>query len=245
MIIEPYKKPPITEAVISIVYSKKIDSKSIQKALKNLKPNYSNYQPITINNVRVDIHKNNQAKANTDQQTDHRLSSSDMTEQLIIRDSSFTVSQLAPYLGWDAFLNRFKENYSKWKKEIGNRELATIGVRYINRIDMPITTDEIVEHEKYLNIYPALPDYLNMIEAHSVQTIIPLNDLKCKLRLNSAIVKSPLPRHVSIVVDQDIIRQQDLPQNDDQLFNLLDLIRHKKNEIFESCITDKARGLFS
>jgi len=45
--------------------------------------------------------------------------------------------------------------------------------------------------------------------------------------------------------DQDLYKENNIPQNDDGLYNLLNQIHVKKNAVFEACITDRARELFN
>ena len=83
------------------------------------------------------------------------------------------------------------------------------------------------------------------MNAFNIQAQVYLQDIDCQLRINSAAVPSPLIDHASFVVDLDFLRVQNVPQNDRALQNLLNTIRNKKNEVFESLITDKARALFN
>ena len=45
--------------------------------------------------------------------------------------------------------------------------------------------------------------------------------------------------------DQDIYKDNDVPQNERDLYDLLSRIHLKKNAVFEACITDRARELFN
>ena len=179
------------------------------------------------------------------QETDrgYRLSSSDLTELLVLLPRSITVSQLAPYPGWDRFFDRFRRDWRLWRRTLGFRTVQRIGVRYINRLDIPVE-GPTVEHEKYLNVFPHVASEFGPLQAYSVQVKILMDDLKAELVINSASVPSPILNHASFIIDQDITRQVEVPQKDKEIFDLLDQIRHKKNRVFESCVTDHARGLF-
>jgi uncharacterized protein (TIGR04255 family) len=47
------------------------------------------------------------------------------------------------------------------------------------------------------------------------------------------------------LLDIDISQDGNLPHNDDGLWALIDEVRLLKNRIFEACITDLSRELFS
>ena len=130
-----------------------------------------------------------------------------------------------------------------WKRVVGFKEISRIGVRYINRIDIPIS-GPIVEFEDYLHLYAKIPDVLGPVGGYAAQAVLPLADIGCTLRLNSAVVPSPILDHMSILFDQDIAKEENPPQSDGDISELLGKIRVKKNEVFEACITDRARELF-
>jgi uncharacterized protein (TIGR04255 family) len=90
-----------------------------------------------------------------------------------------------------------------------------------------------------------IPDEFGPTMAYGVQAVLPIHDMGCRLLLNSSVVPSPLLGHASLLLDQDIAKEIEPPQRDDQIYELLNEIRAKKNDVFEACITNKARELFN
>lgn len=240
-----YKHAPITEAVIEI----KIDSSLDQTELERVSAKFLTHYPQDqrIENVKVAlllaIKTGSHAKTKVDRKAGHRRSSSDLTELLVLFPSSVMVSQLAPYPGWDQFYRRFCRDWKIWKKAVGFKTISRIGVRYINRIDIPMR-EQHVDHESYLNVYPRLPDIIPHVGGYAVQAVSSFEDIGCKLTLNSAVVPAPILDHVSFIIDQDIVCEIEPPQSDRAIFQLLNKIRTKKNAVFEACVTDRARELF-
>ena len=243
---KPYKQPPITEAVIEIRFKHIPDKTKVDKFIKKLKGVYANYREEKVYSLDIDMTnaEQNQARTQTTPQIIYRFSSEDMTQQLLLNNGSFVISQLAPYCGWKDFIKRFTRDWETWKKHLGFNEIQQIGVRYINRLDVPVT-DSMVEFSEYVNVYPMMPKLLDPQLSHAIQAKIPIDELKCSLSLNSAVVKSPLLNHMSLVIDQDIAKAFEPPQNDKDIYSYLDKVHELKNKIFESCITDKARRLFN
>ncbi len=241
-----YTQPPIIEAVIEICFANPHDKSKIEKLIKKQKQNYVNYQKSINHKLKIDVSntQKNEPIAKDIQNLVHRLSSEDITQQLLLYESTFVVTQLAPYCGWDAFINRFIRDWALWKKCMGFNEIKQIGVRYINRLDIPVS-GPIIEFPQYVNIYPKIPEILPPNMSYAIHVKIPINELKSVLALNTAVVKSPLINHMSLVIDQDIVKTTELPQNDESIYSYLDEVHAKKNEVFESCITDKARELFN
>jgi len=241
---QKYIRPPITEAVIEISFVNPHDKKSFSKAISKFKSSYSGYQELVKYSLKVDISTtNDDAKVTKTPVTTHRFSSEDMTEMLLLNDSSISVAQLAPYSGWDDFIDRFKKNWSDWKRIAGFNEIKRIGVRYINRLDIP-APDKKIKVENYLKLYPEIPEELGVTHMYAVQTMHYLEDIKSHLKINTAQVDSPKPKHIAILIDQDLSREVELPQNDAGLITYLKAVRDKKNNIFEACVTDEARKIF-
>ncbi|MFZ5523505.1 MAG: TIGR04255 family protein [Pseudomonadota bacterium] len=240
-----YKHPPITESVIGINFSSTTKLTDIRTVSKKFHAHYPHQQIVSNFDVAVEmpINQVNKVAANIHKNDGHRLSTDDMTQLLVFWPSSFTFSQLAPYPGWDIFFKRFVRDWGIWKRNIGHKEISRIGVRYINRVDIPIM-DSITKYEEFLNVYPKLPESIDPLVGYAVQAASELKDLGCLLKINSAVVPSPILNHVSFVVDLDISKEINPPQSDNDIYDLLNNIRLQKNIVFEACITDRARELF-
>jgi uncharacterized protein (TIGR04255 family) len=238
-----YKRPPITEAVIGINFATPIHADVLQKANERFAKHYPQHQAVQNFTVAIGMVDGKPSTEPQHNELGHRRNDVDMTQLLVLWCSAFTLAQLAPYPGWEAFIGRFTRDWKIWKRAGSRRDIVRVGVRFINRIDIPLSNG-IVEHEKYLAVYPKLPVLFRAIDAYAMQARIPL-DHGCHLTLNSAAVPSPIIGHNSFVLDLDIAKDHDLPQNDDDLLHLLNQIRKMKNDVFESFITNRARKLFN
>lgn len=241
---QSYSKPPITEAVIQISIASTLgadDLNSVNQSFARLYPNHINVQNVGL---AVEVPSEGQPKTQVQHhEAGHRRSIDDQTQVVVLWPTSFVISQLAPYPGWDEFFDRFDRDWALWKKVVGYKKISRIGVRYINRIDIPLT-GPVTDYEKYLNIYPQVPEQLGPNLAYGVQVRLPISDLGCILTMNSSSTPSILLNHASFIFDQDIAKEAEVPQHDKDIYKLLGDIHIKKNEIFEACITDQARELF-
>jgi uncharacterized protein (TIGR04255 family) len=245
MSTQPYKRPPITEAVVEIRFAPPIDTADLGGASSRFAALYPRHEDVKTVGVQVGIPPGGGGEPTTqiDQQLGHKRSTSDLSEILVMMPLTFTMSQLAPYPGWNDFFGRFVRDWKVWKGAVGFRKIFRIGVRFINRIDIRIV-ENFIEEAEYLNIYPKLPEILGASTGYGVQVQLPIRDMGCSLVINSASVPSPLLDHGSILLDIDVSKSVDPPQNDEDIYGLLNSIRTKKNDVFEACVTDQARGLF-
>ena len=237
-----YKRPPITEAVIELKFVKPIEDTDLARISRRFDTDY----PLNsiVKNFEIQIQIEEPSHTSRREIVGHRRSSRDLSEILLLWPTSFIVSQLAPYPGWGTFFDRFSRDWDNWNKASGQRKkIARVGVRFINRIDIPII-DAIVEESFYLDVYPKLPTSLGPVTAYAVQSQLPSDATGLNVIINSASVPSPLLGHGSIVVDIDVGKDINSTLKDEDVFDLLNEIRIKKNAVFEACVTDRARELF-
>jgi uncharacterized protein (TIGR04255 family) len=242
---QPYRRPPITEAVIEMRFATALSQAEVEKASDKMSSLYPADQPMLNLGVSLAVPQGMAQEVTTqvNKELGHRRSTPDISEIALIWPSAFIVSQLAPYPGWDNFFARFVRDWAVWKRASAFRKVIQIGVRYINRIDVPIE-NEIIEESKFLNVYPKTPASFDHLRGYGVQTRLYLKDIDCNLSVNSSAVPSPLLSHGSFLLDIDIFMTNDPPQKDEDIYCLLNKIRVKKNETFEACITNRARELF-
>lgn len=250
MTTEPYKRPPIIEAVIGINFKAPVPNEVLADAKDRSKNDYP--QVNTLENFQIEVQlqgargSSNNTALNKTGQRGFKLNSPDVTEILILQPTVVTVAQLPPYPGWEPFFKRFQRDWRAWKRAAGYREISRIGVRYINRIDIPLGADDgVLEEGHYLNIFPNVPPSLSPVDGYAVQTRSRLPAINGIVTINSGIVTSPILGHMSILLDQDVACDQDPPQNDEALFDLLARIRDEKNKVFEACLNQGAREIFN
>lgn len=240
----PYARPPIIEAVIELRFAATSSQPVIEAAARRLRDDYLFSDQENV--VQFKLEPMAQKAEPSTLWLGVKLSSMDRTDSVLFRQDAFICSRLAPYTGWDDFFARTVRAWEVWRKSAGYTALSRIGVRYVNRIDIPLGNETLVQTEDYLNIFPKSPDDLvTPMSGYAMQVTRPLGVDDCVLTLNTATVPPPLIGFASIVLDLDVFKETSLPQRDDEMWSLLTRMRGYKNRIFESCITDRARALFN
>jgi uncharacterized protein (TIGR04255 family) len=241
-----YRRAPITEAVIEIRVQDPIDRELVDRAQKRALSEFPLSEELA--NVGFTVEFPTQvarAKIQHDW-AGYKLSNIDRTDFLSLGPNIFNVSRLPPYPGWEAFRLGARQQWDQWKRIVGYQKIVRIGVRYINRIDVPPTGRMSLDVEDYLTFHLTLPKIdLPPMSNFTVHARMPLGSDDCDVALNSGATPSPLIGHASFILDLDLSREKEVPQRDDDLWALIERMREHKNRIFEACITDKARELFS
>jgi uncharacterized protein (TIGR04255 family) len=76
-----------------------------------------------------------------------------------------------------------------------------------------------------------------------MQVTLPAPAVGGLVTLTETVAVPQVPGTTSLVFDLDLYRTEQLPQDEDGLWNLLERFRDEKDAIFEACITDKTREL--
>lgn len=239
-----YKKPPITEAVIEIRFAGLLALPEIDKAAKKFASAYSHQEKVKNFNIEFNASPDREPQTKTETSDGRRMSSDDLTQMVLLWPDKFTVAQLAPYPGWDEFFRRFLRDWKLWKQATEYHKLMRVGVRFVNRIDVPSAKDGTIAVADFLNVHPQLPASLPQFTSYGVQARLHLQDIECELIINSGAVPSPLIGYSSYLLDFDIYKESGLPQSDDGIYELLNRIRVKKNQVFEACVTERAKETF-
>jgi uncharacterized protein (TIGR04255 family) len=242
----PYPKPPITEGVIHLSVEGTATLEELQKLVKRFaKEDYPQQETLTAINLTI----NTTGGAATVQQQlqGYRLKSTDQADIVVVFSDGIATSRVAPYPGWEYLRERAHRSWEHWRRHIKHTALKRIGIRYINRIDVPIKEAEIVEIDAFLRFAPHVPDFSKRpLTGFLVQATRPTDLEHWSASVTSTIMApAPLINHVSLVLDIDVFRTEQIPGRDDDLWNCIDAVRPLKNAIFEACITDQARKLFA
>ncbi len=240
-----YKRPPITEAVIEIRLEGSLSERMVGKIHSRLKKHYESSERISIIAFMLDPRKEEIAKI-PDEFEGYKLTSKDQADVVQIKPNMMACSRLAPYHGWESFEPRARENWEMWRKTTKHTKIKRIGVRYLNRIDIPLRRGHKIDIEDYLTIFPKYPEphLLTSFTKYTMQVMGPFSIEGFYLIINTNVVKPPMIDHFSIVLDLDLSPQGDMPQRNDKVWEMINQMREYKNNAFEMCITDKARELF-
>ncbi|MEX0715024.1 MAG: TIGR04255 family protein [Planctomycetaceae bacterium] len=176
------------------------------------------------------------------QQVGYAFKSVDEKRILQAQLGGFTLSRLAPYDGWAPFRDDAQRLWNVYRDGVRPEEITRLAVRYINRIDIPLPFTELKD---YLRTVPEVsPDLPQTLSGLFMQLSIPQEDISSTAILTEAQVDPARPGVASIILDTDLFRASELPQGDDSIWNVFEVLHDRKNEIFEACITDSTRSLF-
>ena len=178
----------------------------------------------------------------TQQHHGHAFKSKDRLQIVQTRLDGFGFSRLAPYQSWESFRDEARRLWAIYRTVVQPTRVTRVAVRYINRLDLPLPFDDLTD---YLRTVPEVaPDLPQGLAGYFMRLVIPNDDIESVLVINQALIEPTTEDMSSVILDFDLSRQANLPSDEDALWTIFDVLRERKNEVFEACITDRARELF-
>jgi uncharacterized protein (TIGR04255 family) len=238
-----YKRAPITEAVVEFRFAGTADLGELEKARARLSEFYSGPTESLLNFTYVA----GAGPAGLKEEFNaFRMTSGDGCGVAVVGRGGLTTSRLAPYEGWEHFIERATGNWAVWRKSVAWSPLVRIGLRYINRIDVPAPDSELIDVSKYLKINLQMPTFTGAspTESFAINCALPIRDTRFKLIINAGTTPSPLLKTSSMLLDLDLSQEADLPASDAAIWKIVESMRPIKNQIFEALVTDNSRELF-
>ena len=123
-----------------------------------------------------------------------------------------------------------------------NPKITRLAVRYVNRFDIPIT-DRNYFYDYFRTVPKIAPEIDTGLAGYLMQLVLPQPDLDAMLILNQTQVPPVQPETTALVLDIDLYRELKIPQDEEAIWDVFSNLRHRKNKIFEMCITDETREL--
>lgn len=242
-----YPKAPIIEAIIDIRVRmpKDVSFEQLQKAQTGVSTAF----PI-VENLHESIVAFGQGPGPFDAEMQRRTRSSPLFKSgdghrlWQSRLDGFTFSQLKPYDTWTDFLDAATSAWASYREATKPEAIIRLALKYVNRFDIPEPVNDL---KSFLKTVPEVSSDLPQAKVGGLfmQLQIPQPDIEGMLVLTEAMVPPPQVGIVSIVLDIEVSKQNNLPQTDTEIWSYFEKLRERKNQVFEASITDAARELMS
>jgi uncharacterized protein (TIGR04255 family) len=172
-----------------------------------------------------------------------RLATAQNERVLLLQQRGLSFSHMPPYTRWKNFRDEAVELWRLFVSLTKPEAVTRTALRYINRFEIP---HDIFELSDYFLFRPEVPErnIPQMVSSFFMQCQMPQPDVgpdvTATINLASA---GRSPGSAQIILDFDVFAMGELSADSDAVIELLDRLRKRKNELFESCITDQAREL--
>ena len=240
-----YEHAPITEAIIEFSCNLAADV-TLDDLTRVVDPErYTLVGPAILISGRIEVTPDGISGDTSGEQIGHQFRRSDGLRAIQSRLNGFAFSAFAPYGRWETFSSEAWQHWQAYKDAANPVSVSRIGVRFINKIDIP---QESIEIKDYLRTAVDVSPYLPQVTAgYFLQVVVPLLSFDASATITSTVIPPSSPDTTSLILDIDTWRQLEVSFDGDagneRLQETLNELRGAKNFVFEACITDATRGL--
>ena len=159
------------------------------------------------------------------------------------RQDGFTFNRVKGYDTWEALRDEARPHWERYKETFHPEAVTRLGLRYINRIDIPLPVSDFREYIKTApDIAPGLPQGLSALFMR-----LEIPDMKRGLvAIITETIQPPVDegKRLPFIFDIDIICGATFEPSSPAIWAKLEEMREYKNEIFFASMTDRAKGMF-
>jgi uncharacterized protein (TIGR04255 family) len=239
--VRELKKPPIKEAIINVSFKDVIGLDRIKGFCNDtfIKDNYPRQN--NLNNVEINVTgEGHVAKTKIEGFILNCEDACNKSIQIKVGQLSFHNTNV--YLGWENFYHEFKTIWGIFCNTVGKMDLINIGVRYINELhfDLPLQNG----FEEFLKFLPTIPEGISRtVNSFFIQLNIPSQDNTMTGIITETFGIQPNNK-LQVILDLIVSKPQTVVCNSSEMWDSFKNIRHFKNQLFFSSLTDKAINLY-
>jgi uncharacterized protein (TIGR04255 family) len=243
-----YKNAPIKEAIFDIRIKEKnlLDIDVLRNIPHELKEKYPTTKTRNRFHGQFTIGQGTESFAKTLPEG-FIFSNKENSRLFQFRINGYAYNILKPYSNWEDFSKEAFTIWQLYKSLIGDFQIELIALRFINRIELPMP---ITSFDEYLTYVPPIPDSLpKILSRFFMQVEIPIEQSGTNVILTETIEQiedfNDNSQKLPFLLDINCLKQiPDGSITESKLVEAFSELRNIKNDIFENCITDKARELF-
>lgn len=186
---------------------------------------------------RVDVSVGPALTAQPNERVQFRPTSGEMIVQ-VGRDL-LAVNSLAPHVGWESLRDTTLWVLEQYKEIATPMGIAMCAVRYVNQVDIPLTTEFALE--AYFQVLPAMPSSMpGHVAAFMTQTEALFDDPAALLKFRFGTTIGPA-EHASFIVDLEHVVIADAVPKFEALPQWLDAGHQRVTEAFLATFTEKTQ----
>jgi uncharacterized protein (TIGR04255 family) len=238
--VSHYQNAPITEALVDIQVRLPSETTidAVRAALGTLGDRFTNVGKLNATSFSLGEEKTAIEKPTL---LGLAFRSKDNKNAIQTRLNGFGFSRLSPYENWEGLRDEARGFWSMYRANLKPEAITRLTIKYVNRFDIPLPVKDLKD---FFRTVPEIsPDMPQDLSGFFMQLLIPYPELMSMLVLTQTLVPPPRTGIVSVGLDIELNCMNNVPFEDDDIWNFFEKFRVAKNSIFEASITDAAREL--
>ena len=241
-----YHKSPLVEAVLDIRVSASPDG--MADRLAAVWDAERERYPTRLNRYEVEtpiqfVIEDGDSSQPPDKRTwiGYRCASADGKRLFHAQTNGFAYNRLASYTGWIDFQEEARRLWKAYVEFVRPEVITRVALRYINRFDLAVDT----EFSDFFRTYPEVSkDLPQGLIGMGMYLVIPQVDIEATLVLNQSMLPPQENQVIPIILDLDLFQlfqTERMSPESDRLWESVARLHDRQYDIFEACITDRAR----
>ena len=235
------EKPPIVEAIIAIDIGPPLNDDllaSVETASIAIHEDYPESEPMKHWQVQFGVGPGVVPPQSVQQDFGRKHVSSDKRQLVVLQRNGFSFSRLPPYQRWESFRDEAKRLWSVFRSATGPVPIVRFGLRYINRVSIPIGQPI----NQFLKLYAELPDNPDGSPRLMNSLYLRVDSMLKEIPAGYLIVQqATLPPEreeaATLSLDFDISVTPPVAVNEEYVWNTLETARRIKNQLFLDSLT--------
>lgn len=238
-----YKNSPISEAVCEIAFnSSSVPTEEMLLLVKqNLQSDFPVLKKVVQGTSEVIFSPENPKIENKDIEYLDQLFTKDEKGLVQLNKNKISIHRLNSYDGWDNFFDSIKKVGSAYLANTKQDSVRRIGIRYINRIEIPGNSFKI---EDYFNLYPKIvgSNIEHPIASFMIGTEFVYNEGRDICRVILTTDPGVKSSNTIFILDIDY-SSTEVECNTDKIFDWFSAGHENISDLFESILTSKTKEL--
>ena len=237
-----YNNAPIILSLLQIRFNKieEFNIPLIESLAKEVKSDFPILKKAITHNISINENDDKTKISLGDRTIDQvHIISEDKKSAFIIEKDKFTYQSQKKYENLDELIEIFLSFWKKFSSGFNLNELTRVSLRHVNKFKLPTDLKSL---NQYFTTY--LHDDKNTHSISNLQFRFTERDKENDLLLHIGhSLENAIANHVPYIFDIDTICMGNIKNNEKEILKIFKKIRIKKNEVFNSGITDKAKRL--
>lgn len=237
--IRHLSRAPIAEAVIELRVRPSSDTtlQSLEPLSERLRASFPVVQRIESIAAKFGLKDGKPLPTDTTyEQLGILLKTADQQDVVQIRTDGFAVSRLPPYTSWEKVLPRALELWTQYCDVARPERVNRLGVRYVNRLRLPMPVDL----SAHLTSPPTIPEMLpQVLRGYLTRMVLHDPETGNSVTVTQATEPSTDSEHLIVLLDIDALREVDLDPSSQEVGSMLESLRQQKNRAFFGSVTEQ------
>lgn len=242
---ERFPRAPISEAVLDIQvrFPAPVDASRLAEFHRGIEEQYPVRQDRTMWQGRIAVGGASVQQAVARTAEGFMFRTADQQRAVQARQDGFTYNWLKPYRTWEDLREEAKTHWVRYRDLFRPEAVTRLGLRYINRIELPLPLSDIRD---YIKTAPDIPDGMPQAVSSLFMRIEIPDATSGLLAILTETIEAPTEgnKRLPLIFDIDVVCSATFAPDSPVIWENFENMRQYKNRIFFTSMSERAKEMF-